>query len=146
MIPFKWWRIFKFGIGSFCGKLSSVKACELGSVVIQEALKRCSIDPNNVSEVIMGQVILLQALTNIFVRSHGYDITSHKICNQKIECIHFHTMFHRSSLHSKDKILPVKQLAMPGYRLPFQRIQLIWYVGLDWSKTSKNLIQMSSSS
>jgi len=44
-------------IGSFCGKLSSVKACELGSVVIQEALKRCSIDPNNVSEVIMGQVL-----------------------------------------------------------------------------------------
>jgi len=44
-------------IGSFCGKLSSVKACELGSIVIQEALKRSSIDPNDVSEVIMGQVL-----------------------------------------------------------------------------------------
>jgi len=44
-------------IGSFCGKLSSVKACELGSIVIQEALKRSSIEPSDVSEVIMGQVL-----------------------------------------------------------------------------------------
>ncbi|KZS12505.1 acetyl-CoA acetyltransferase, cytosolic isoform X1 [Daphnia magna] len=44
-------------IGSFCGKLSSFRGSELGSIVIQDALKRCSINPEDVSEVIMGQIL-----------------------------------------------------------------------------------------
>lgn len=42
--------------GSFCGKLSSFKGSELGTVVIREALKRATIEAKEVSEVIMGQV------------------------------------------------------------------------------------------
>ena len=47
---------FCFILGSFCGKLSSFKASELGTFAIQEALKRASINPDEISEVIMGQV------------------------------------------------------------------------------------------
>ncbi|BFF98359.1 acetyl-CoA acetyltransferase cytosolic [Drosophila madeirensis] len=44
-------------IGSFSGTLSKLKASDLGSVVIQEVLKRGNVEPQNVSEVIMGQAL-----------------------------------------------------------------------------------------
>lgn len=44
-------------IGSFCGALSSVKASDLGSIVIKECLARAAVDPKDVSEVIIGQVL-----------------------------------------------------------------------------------------
>src|SRR5262245_62056364 len=44
-------------IGSFGGALSEVPATELGRVVIESALKRAGIDPNDVEEVIMGNVL-----------------------------------------------------------------------------------------
>lgn len=46
-------------IGCFNGKLSPFQASALGSVVIREALNRASVRPEEVSEVIMGQVIEL---------------------------------------------------------------------------------------
>ncbi|XP_017765726.1 PREDICTED: acetyl-CoA acetyltransferase, cytosolic [Eufriesea mexicana] len=44
-------------IGSFCGTLSALKASDLGSIVIQESLARAHIKPEDVSEVILGQVL-----------------------------------------------------------------------------------------
>ncbi|XP_033191663.1 acetyl-CoA acetyltransferase 2 [Bombus vancouverensis nearcticus] len=44
-------------IGSFCGSLSSLKASDLGSIVIKESLERAHIKPVDVSEVILGQVL-----------------------------------------------------------------------------------------
>lgn len=44
-------------IGSFQGSLSSKKATELGAIVIKEAVKRANINPEDVSEVIMGCVL-----------------------------------------------------------------------------------------
>ncbi|XP_031834810.2 acetyl-CoA acetyltransferase 2 [Nomia melanderi] len=44
-------------IGSFCGSLSSMKASDLGSIVIKESLARANINPSEVSEVILGQVL-----------------------------------------------------------------------------------------
>jgi len=44
-------------IGGFNGSLSSVSSHELGSTVIAEALRRKNIQPDDVSEVIMGQVL-----------------------------------------------------------------------------------------
>ncbi|CAK9826019.1 Acetyl-CoA acetyltransferase, cytosolic [Anthophora retusa] len=44
-------------IGSFCGSLSSLKASDLGSVVIKESLARANIEPGDVSEVVLGQVL-----------------------------------------------------------------------------------------
>ena len=43
-------------LGSFCGKLSSIKSSDLGSIAIREAIKRASLQPSNISDVIMGQV------------------------------------------------------------------------------------------
>lgn len=45
------------GIGKFFGSLSNFKAPELGSLVIREALKRGGISPDEVDEVIMGNVL-----------------------------------------------------------------------------------------
>jgi acetyl-CoA C-acetyltransferase len=44
-------------IGSFRGALSSIPAPRLGAIVIQEALRRATIAPGEVNEVIMGNVI-----------------------------------------------------------------------------------------
>lgn len=44
-------------VGKFGGSLAKVPATELGAIVIKEALARAKIDPAQVSEVIMGQVL-----------------------------------------------------------------------------------------
>lgn len=44
-------------VGAFLGGLSSVSASELGSIAITEALSRAGVSPEDVSEVIMGQVL-----------------------------------------------------------------------------------------
>ncbi len=44
-------------VGSFNGALSSLPAHELGRVAIVEALSRAKVDPKDVSEVIMGQIL-----------------------------------------------------------------------------------------
>lgn len=43
-------------LGSFNGTLSKLKASDLGSVVIKEALRRANVEAQQVNEVIMGQV------------------------------------------------------------------------------------------
>lgn len=44
-------------VGSLNGDLSSLKAHELGCVVIREVLSRCKLDGCDVDEVILGQVL-----------------------------------------------------------------------------------------
>jgi acetyl-CoA C-acetyltransferase len=44
-------------IGSFNGSLSSLSAHSLGEVAIKAALERAKVDPNDVGEVILGQVL-----------------------------------------------------------------------------------------
>jgi acetyl-CoA C-acetyltransferase len=44
-------------LGSFGGKLSALSAVELGSIAIKGALEKIGLDPNEVQEVIMGNVI-----------------------------------------------------------------------------------------
>jgi len=44
-------------IGAFNGSLSSVPAHYLGEIAIREALKRAGVDPSEVSEVVLGQVL-----------------------------------------------------------------------------------------
>lgn len=43
--------------GSFCGGLSTLPAHDLGTICIKEALGRSGIKGENVSEVILGQVL-----------------------------------------------------------------------------------------
>jgi acetyl-CoA C-acetyltransferase len=44
-------------IGSFQGSLSSIPAPRLGAVVVQEVIRRAGIDPKDVNEVILGNVL-----------------------------------------------------------------------------------------
>ena len=44
-------------VGSFNGALSSLPAHELGKVAIQAAVKRANLEPGDVNEVIMGQIL-----------------------------------------------------------------------------------------
>jgi acetyl-CoA C-acetyltransferase len=44
-------------VGTFNGGLSSVPAHYLGQVAIQAALERCGVEPGEVSEVILGQIL-----------------------------------------------------------------------------------------
>ena len=44
-------------VGSFNGALSALPAHELGAIAIAEALSRAKVDPKDVSEVILGQVL-----------------------------------------------------------------------------------------
>ncbi|XP_026830059.1 acetyl-CoA acetyltransferase isoform X3 [Ooceraea biroi] len=44
-------------IGSFRGSLASLKASELGSIVVKESLTRAGLNGADVSEVIMGQIL-----------------------------------------------------------------------------------------
>ena len=51
-------------IGSFKGSLKDMQAHELGAVVIKEAVKKSNLDPNEVDEIIMGQVLTAAAGQN----------------------------------------------------------------------------------
>jgi acetyl-CoA C-acetyltransferase len=51
-------------IGAFNGALAGVSAVELGQVVIAEALKRSNVKPEDVSEVVMGNVLTAAAGMN----------------------------------------------------------------------------------
>ena len=44
-------------VGSFNGSLASLSAADLGAIVIQEVLKRAGVSADDVSEVLMGQVL-----------------------------------------------------------------------------------------
>ncbi len=51
-------------VGKFGGALARIPATELGAIVIKEALARAKVDPSQVSEVIMGQVLAAGAGQN----------------------------------------------------------------------------------
>ena len=44
-------------IGRFRGTLSSIPATRLGAIVVREVIERAKIDPGQVDEVIMGNVV-----------------------------------------------------------------------------------------
>ena len=44
-------------IGTFKGSLKNIKADQLGSIVIKELINRANIDPKDINEVILGQVL-----------------------------------------------------------------------------------------
>jgi len=44
-------------VGAFMGSLSTVPATKLGSIVIEQAIQRANIEPGDVNEVIMGNVL-----------------------------------------------------------------------------------------
>lgn len=51
-------------LGSFGGTLESISGVDLGAIVIREAVKRAGIQPEQVDEVIMGNVLSAAAGQN----------------------------------------------------------------------------------
>lgn len=82
-------------VGSFNGSLSSLKATELGSIAIKEAVKRAGIKPEDVEEVIMGCVLTSglgqsparQALLGAGLPKETSALTIGKVCGSGLKSI-----------------------------------------------------------
>lgn len=77
------------------GTLSNIPAPKLGSIVIKEAVKRAGIKPEDVDEVIMGQVVQAgvgQAPARQAMRSAGLPdnvnaFTVNKVCGSGLKAV-----------------------------------------------------------
>jgi acetyl-CoA C-acetyltransferase len=82
-------------IGSFMGALSSCKATELGSLVVREAIRRAGVDPAEVDEVILGNVISAglgqnparQAALHAGIPSSVGALTINKVCGSGLKAV-----------------------------------------------------------
>lgn len=83
-------------IGSFQGSLKDIPAPTLGSIVIKEALHRAGIDPNQVDEVIMGNVLQAglgqnparQAAIQAGLPETVPAMTINKVCGSGLKSVH----------------------------------------------------------
>ena len=82
-------------VGSFLGKLSSLTAPQLGSTAIQAALERAGVKPDDVEQVIMGNVLqagIGQAPARQASRGAGIPdsvpcVTVHKVCGSGMRAV-----------------------------------------------------------
>lgn len=82
-------------VGAFNGGLSSMSAAELGQVVITEALGRSSVNPSEVSEVVMGQVLAAgagqnparQAAMAAGIPSDKTAVTINQVCGSGVRAV-----------------------------------------------------------
>ncbi len=86
-------------IGNFNGALKGVSAPELGSIVIQDALKKAGLDGNQVDEVIMGNVLqsglgqnpARQASIGAGIPDTVSCLTINKVCGSGLKAVHLAT-------------------------------------------------------
>lgn len=84
-------------LGSFGGKLSGLSATELGSIAIKGALKKAGVDPSEVQEVIMGNVLSANlgqapARQASIGAGIGYNVpctTVNKVCSSGMKAVMF---------------------------------------------------------
>ncbi len=82
-------------IGTFNGGLASLSASELGTVAIEAALGRAGVQPDEVNEVIMGQVLTAgagqnparQAAINAGIPAAGTAITINQLCGSGLRSV-----------------------------------------------------------
>ncbi|WP_203332705.1 acetyl-CoA C-acetyltransferase [Planococcus beigongshangi] len=83
-------------VGAFQGSLKDVPATELGAIVIKEAVNRAGIKPEQVSEVIMGNVLQAglgqnparQAAIHAGLPQSVPSMTINKVCGSGLKSIH----------------------------------------------------------
>ena len=83
-------------VGSFQGALKDVPATQLGAIVIGEAVKRAGIKPDQVSEVIMGNVLQAglgqnparQAAIKAGLPETVSSMTINKVCGSGLKAVH----------------------------------------------------------
>ena len=84
------------GVGSFGGSLSKIPAPELGAIVIKALLEKTGIAPDQVSEVIMGQVLAAgsgqnparQAMIKAGLPVHIPALTINQVCGSGLKVTH----------------------------------------------------------
>jgi len=82
-------------IGSFLGSLSTVEATDLGAVVVQEAVNRAGVQPSDVDEVIMGNVLCAglgqaparQATIKAGLPYKTHSMTINKVCGSGLKAV-----------------------------------------------------------
>lgn len=82
-------------IGTFNGQLSSLAAHELGTIVIQAALQRANLNPEQVNEVLMGQVLTAgvgqnparQAAIKAGIPVHATAMTVNQVCGSGLRSV-----------------------------------------------------------
>src|SRR5688500_10894415 len=82
-------------IGKFLGGLSSLSAPELGAIAIRESLRRAKVSPDDVEEVIMGQVLqggsgqapARQAALKAGVPASVSALTINKVCGSGLQAV-----------------------------------------------------------
>lgn len=82
-------------IGKYLGALSSLSAPRLGALVIREAVRRAGIDPAQVDEVIMGQVVqggsgqapARQAMIHAGLPAAVPAVTINKVCGSGLKAV-----------------------------------------------------------
>ncbi len=82
-------------VGNLMGSLSSLSAPELGICVVKELLKQSKLDPSNISEVIMGQVLTggsgqnpaRQTSIGAGIPDHVPAFTINKVCGSGLKSI-----------------------------------------------------------
>ncbi|MCL6574394.1 MAG: acetyl-CoA C-acetyltransferase [Bacillus sp. (in: Bacteria)] len=86
-------------LGNFNGSLKNVSAPELGAIVIKEALERAGVKPDQVDEVIMGNVLQAglgqnparQAAIGAGIPESASAMTINKVCGSGLKAVHLAT-------------------------------------------------------
>src|SRR5687768_11813939 len=82
-------------IGKFLGGLSALQAPELGAIAVRAALQRAGVQPDDVEEVILGNVIqggvgqapARQAALKAGIPSHVSALTINKVCGSGLKAV-----------------------------------------------------------
>jgi acetyl-CoA C-acetyltransferase len=82
-------------VGKFGGSLAKVSAPELGAIVIKEAIARAKLDPSQIGEVIMGQVLCAgsgqnparQAMMKAGVAKETPALTINAVCGSGLKAV-----------------------------------------------------------
>ncbi|WP_415815926.1 acetyl-CoA C-acetyltransferase [Mesobacillus thioparans] len=83
-------------IGSFNGSLKNISAPELGAAVIKDALKQAGVKPEQVDEIIMGNVLQAglgqnparQAAIKAGIPESASSLTINKVCGSGLKAVH----------------------------------------------------------
>jgi acetyl-CoA C-acetyltransferase len=86
-------------IGSFSGSLKNISATELGAVVIKGALEQAGVKPDQVDEIIMGNVLQAglgqnparQAAIKAGIPESASSMTINKVCGSGLKAVHLAT-------------------------------------------------------
>jgi acetyl-CoA C-acetyltransferase len=86
-------------IGSFGGSLKNISAPELGAIVIKDALEKAGISPDQVDEIIMGNVLQAglgqnparQAAIKAGIPESASSMTINKVCGSGLKAVHLAT-------------------------------------------------------